>query len=222
VAAEDQISTIERLSLVGLLVLIAGGAWQAASQETNSAVSVIPSRFSADYYPLFVSNLAYHFALERTNPALAKALAEKGEAQERRLEVNAHRTITFLQDFSMVYPTHINYWDYTGQSATKRVWSMQTGLYGRCELRMNVPFVVDSTETNIVSYGEPTLVLITCDDPPPGHFHSLYPELSRCSFTASDWTNLVRAGGDLSVLGFRGTTNKPLPYFETDWKLRKW
>ena len=221
-AATHQISTVERLSLVGLLVLVAGGAWQAASQETNSAVSVIPSRFSEEYYPFFMSNLACHFALERTNPALAKALAEKGRSQERRLEVNAHRTITFLQDFSVVYPSNIDYSDYTGQSATQRVWSIQTGLYGRCELRMNVPFVVDSTETNIVRYDAPTLLLITCGDPPSKHFHSLYPELSRRSFTASDWTNLVRAGGDLSALGFRGSTNKPLPYFETDWKLRKW
>jgi hypothetical protein len=220
--AAHQISTLERLSLVGLLVLVAGGSWHAASQETNSAMSVIPSRFSKDYYPFFTSNLAYYFALDRTNPALAKALAQKREAQERLLKVNAHRAITFLQDFSILYPAHINYWDYTGQSAAKRVWSMQTGLYGRCELRMNVPFVVDSTETNIVSYGAPTLVLITCGDPPPGHFHSLYPELSRRTFTASEWTNLVRAGGDLSVLGFTGPTNKPLPYFETDWELRKW
>ena len=119
----------------------------------------------------------------------------------------------------MVYPTNE---DYFRESATQRVWTIQTGLYGRCQLRMNILFDVDSTGTNVVSYRAPTLLLIECRDSPPWEHVHPYPELSRRSFTASDWTNLVRAGGDISVLGFTGPTNKPLPNFGRDWRLRKW
>jgi hypothetical protein len=205
-----------------VLALFAGSLWPAVQRYASAADNREGPFISADD-PVFVANeLLSHLQLMQTNPLLAKAMEKEHRDQEIRLETNAHRTISYLEDFSVLYPTNCDYWNYSGRSATQRVWSIQTGVYGRCQLRMNVPFVTDSTETNIVSFDPPTLLLITFGDAPAGHFHRLYSELSRRAFPAFDWTNLVRARGDVSVLGYAGPTNQPLPDFEAHWRFRKW
>ncbi len=197
---------------------------QAPPERTVSAPSASVLAFFQSNSDFFRSNLVSFFALERTNPALAKDVIEKNRLKERLLEINAHRTITYLQDFGWVFPTNIDYWHYSWQAAGQRVWSIQTGLYGRCLLQMNVAFEVDSTLTNIASYTPPSLRLITYADPAPGRkdFCTGYDELSRSNFMASDWTNLVRLGGDLSALGFTGPTNRPLLNFDSQWRMQKW
>ncbi len=197
---------------------------QTGSDEANSAPSPEVIAFFQRENQIFTSNLVSYLHLERTNPALAKVVAEQRVLERRLLEVNAHHAITYLQDFGFLFPTNTDYWHYSWKRPGERLWTIQTGLYGRCLLQMNVPFEVDSTQTNILKWDPPTLLLIAYADPPPDRkdFCRGYEELSRRTFTISDWTNLVRAGGDLSVLSYTGPTNRPLFNFDAQWRFRKW
>jgi hypothetical protein len=167
----------------------------------------------------FESNLFYCYQLERTNPAMLKTSGEKAAAQEHNLVMNGYRTIPYLGQFVVLFPTNVAFRFFSRQPAKPHLWTMQTGLFGRHLLRMEVLFTVDATQTNVVSYEPPSFSMVTFDEHWP---NSRGPnELSRQAFTAADWTNLVSARGDLRTIGFKGSTNSPIPDFEV-WRSPLW
>jgi hypothetical protein len=168
-----------------------------------------------------LSNVMFFFELRRTNPAMLEGMNKKWAVLEDDLLVNGHRMIPYLFEFATLFPTNIEFREYSTGQAERYLWNMQTGLYGRYLLRMQVRFRVDDTRTNIVSYDPPELFLSTYDDQPPStRDYSKGCVLSERTFAASDWTRLLRAGGDLRAIGFKAWTNRPIENFHAEWRHR--
>jgi len=167
------------------------------------------------------SNVLFFSELERTNPALLRSMSETWAPQEHQIVADGYRKIPYLREFTDLFPTNIEFRLFSLKKP--QLWVIQTGLYGRYLLRMEVLFKVDSTWTNIVSFESPSMHLITYDDHPPSdRGFSEGRAFSERNFTASDWTNLVAAKGDLAALGFKAWTNSPIKNFDAEWRRRKW
>ena len=147
------------------------------------------------------SNVAFHAELEGTNPALLKATSDKWAAEEQQLITNGFRDIPCLRQFTALFPKNVHFRSFSLEKP--QLWTLQTGLYDRYMLRMEVLFTVDSTWTNIVNYEPPSVNLITYDDNPPNNRgFSEGRVVSRRLLSSSDWDRLVAARGDITALGF--------------------
>ena len=205
-----RLSHITRAGLVAAVVSL----WSTLvlSDETGIRSRAEAIRSSGN----LTSNLIYLSYLERTNPALLRARNARWEARERAVVRNGYRTIPYAREFTTLFPTNIDFRDYGSEPTNTHLWTMQTGLYGRHILRLEVLFSMDATWTNITTYEPPSFEVITYDDHWP---NSRGPwELSRRAFTSGDWTNLVSARGDLSAIGFKGSTNSPIHEFDGIWR----
>ena len=202
--------TLRRFSskAVGLL-----GLFILTSEEIQAGAA---DRFS-------ISNVMFFMELERTNPAMLKLMNEKWSAQEHRMVVNGRRTIACLRQFTTLFPTNIQFFVYSTEAMGPHIWTLQTGLYGRYLLRMQVWFKVDATGTNLLSYDPPTLLLSVYDDAPPSTRGLSEGRVFReRTLPASDWTKLVAARGDLAAIGLNLWTNHPIKGFEQEWRWRQW
>jgi hypothetical protein len=132
--------------ITGVLASLALCRGQTVSHETVQITTFSPPQVS-----FMQSNIGALMADPRwaQSPSVAKAVGEEVLVQQRHLRVNAHRTITYVQDFKFVYPTNIDYWVYSTGNPTQRLWVIQSGLYGRCLLQMRIPFEIDSTQTTL-------------------------------------------------------------------------
>lgn len=206
----------QRILLMSLGALISGvvllRSTVALGDETATRFREATERFSW-------SNVVFYSELERTNPAMLRTMTTKWSTQEHRMVVNGYRKIPYLRQFTTLFPTNVDSRYFSPEPVKPHLWTMQTGLYGRYLLRMEVLFKVDSSWTNIVSYEPPSFFLITYDDhPPSSRGVSEGREFSRRTLTALDWTKLVTAGGDLAAIGFNAWTNRPIKGFESEWR----
>jgi hypothetical protein len=147
-----------------------------------------------------------------TNAAPIKDYGDEWDARELRLIENAYRAIPSLREFANLFPTNVDYTDVEVMRPPKgpperHRWTIETCLYGRHVLRMQVPFEADSTLTNVLSHDPPTVTLLTFDvipgstDPIP---------MGRFTLSASQWETLVATKGNLASIGFKGWTNRPI------------
>jgi hypothetical protein len=177
----------------------------AAAITCLTATSILSDETSNRLFQQRLYFQSYLYYPERTNPAT-------WSAREHDVIMNGYRTIPFIGQFVTLFPTNMVYRFFAHEATNAHLWTMQTGLYGRHVLRMEVLFKLDTTWTNISSYEPPSFSIITWDDHWP---HNERPVvLSRRSFTATDWTNLVSARGNLGAIGFKGSTNLPIPGFD--------
>ena len=141
------------------------------------------------------------------------------DAAERRLVQSAFQRVPYLREFASQFPTNVQFTDLDLKAAPKgeseqHQWTIQTGLYGRHLLRMEIPFRIDRMRTNVLGFDQPRIALITFDKVPE---RSWPLPLSQMRLAESDWKKLVASRGDLAAISFRGWTNRPIAMFEEQW-----
>ena len=82
---------------------------------------------------------------------------------------------------------------------------------------MQVPFKVDATWTNVVSYESPRFHLLEFVQKGNSVGHGVVR-----TFGTNEWSKFLASAGDLASLGVNVTTNKPLDHFEGHWRRSFW
>ena len=149
--------------------------------------------------------------MERTNPAMLKAQEVAWSATEQRLTSNLWSRIERVREFGMLFTNRVQQFTYSEQAEQPHLWIVQTGLYDRYILRMRVPFRVDYTWTNVVSYEEPNFVILEWLGPGNPHYIG-------CQRLQAEWKRFVASLGDFSSVGMILTTNRPQAHFDSFWK----
>jgi hypothetical protein len=159
-----------------------------------------------------MSNFVFYSELERTNPAILKARAKEWQIKEQRMLVNGFQTIPYLREFQDVFTNCIEFRDYSPNPDDQQLWNWQIGLHGRYLLRMQIPFKVDATWTNVLSFEEPKFYVMEWHD--IGRFG--FYEIRK--FGVPEWKRLAASAGDLSAVGITPVMNSPFRGFESQWK----
>jgi hypothetical protein len=187
-----------------LMALVAVGFWLVSSAVSTGQDSGADSNFWR--------KVRLAAELERTNPAMVKAMEQNFAAQERRLTSNLWSRIERVREFGMLFTNRVQQFIYSDQEDKPHLCTVQTGLYDRYILRMHVPFKVDNTWTNVVSHEGPNFVMLEWLGP-GGIQHYI-----GCQSLQAEWKRFVASGGDFSSVGLVLTTNIPMADFDTYWR----
>jgi hypothetical protein len=149
--------------------------------------------------------------MERTNPAMLKEMEVAWGAAQRRLTSNLWSRIPRVREFGGLFTNRVQQFTFSDQGEKPHLLIVQTGLYDRYILRMRVPFRVDDTWTNVVSYEGPNFVILEWLGPGNPHYIG-------CQRLEAEWTRLVASDGDFSSVGMVLTTNRPQAEFDSFWR----
>ena len=129
---------------------------------------------------------------------------------------DAKLSVKEVREFESLFPGS-NHWIsyYTGYYGHPQ-WNSEVGLFGRYVLTMQAEVDLNLVRSRIVRFATPTFLLVevsTVETLPDGRTATTYSGLQR-DFGLVEWDRLVRASGDLKVLGFEPKTDKPIPGFD--------
>jgi len=139
--------------------------------------------------------------------------------QRDKLIANGRQAIPYAAQFHQLYPQG---W----QDLTKRYGAFdyysEVGLHKRYMLQMTVPFQTGPDGVSIASFGRPEFYLCEYVSVERGEGGTLdmkttsKPE-GHLRFGSNEWSKVVAAKRDFSVLGYQMVTNKPLDHFDETW-----
>lgn len=128
--------------------------------------------------------------------------------------------VPLIRDFVAMFPRSVHeITHYSGQMGNPS-WRAAVGVYGRYVISLEVPITLDSSRTRILSTGQPVFSINEVDaiqyDPSSGS-ESITPGRVNMNFGQVQWDELVKHGGDLSVLGIDVVKNRPVKGFDEYW-----
>jgi hypothetical protein len=149
---------------------------------------------------------------------------------------NATNSVQYAQEFSHLFPGSRAYFGYYNGLVGPSKLNMETLLFDRYQLSMQVPVTFDRPRRTIKSFGAPEFLLNEVTEVTQIRKEGRWPDGSRSiatnlslrgrsmrNFGAREWKKIVEAGGDFSLIGITLLTNSPAPGFEDlrkNWEMR--
>lgn len=147
-----------------------------------------------------------------------RAKSAREEEAIRRFE----KDNDFARDFRKLYPQSVGFFSLFDSEGRTSIWNSKVGLYGRYLLRMRIRLVLGKSGVRPERTSLPEFTLLEVESivkEKDGAVHYRFRNDSQKDFGELDWNRLVRAGGDLSVIGVdRRPDAEPMPLFEENWK----
>ena len=146
---------------------------------------------------------------------LYAADARKAEAYYDAMGA-AQTDVKFLAEFRRIFPgavERVRYFSPGGEPGFEAL----VHLYSRYELTMKLPVIFDVSGKRVVGYGVPAFYLTEVQrvgKTPSGTVEISYDPVGELRFGPSEWTKLVEHDGDFASIGYKMTTDKPIPNFE--------
>jgi len=94
---------------------------------------------------------------------------------------------------------------------------MEIYLFDRYQFGMGIPVTFDEARRKVVAFGEPMFDLREISEvgrEANGNLSIKFNMEAFRRFGASEWKQIVDAGGDFSAIGYTFITNSPVPRFE--------
>ena len=126
---------------------------------------------------------------------------------------DAKKSVPYARDFLRLFPeAYIGFSQYSGELGRPEL-HMETTLYGRYILTLQVPVTFDQSRTHVVDYAEPFCAIAEVVDvsgPMVTFDPNGYVELDK-----AEWATLVDSDGDFKAIGLSLTTDEPVRGLES-------
>jgi len=138
-------------------------------------------------------------------------------AHPQRLK-SALQVIPYAAEFTQTFPEAAP--DVYG-SRDEFQFGSDVGIHSRYVLSLRVPFTTAADRVSVVSYGRPEFSLAEVshvDRLPDGRLSTGFLPAREFRFGPKEWSMVVSAKGDFSVVGYTMITNMPVQFFGEIWR----
>src|SRR5262249_10875434 len=123
------------------------------------------------------------------------------------------QSISYVREFTQLFPQGKHFISYYTGEYGNPTWNSKAGLHGRYVLTLQTPIPFDATRTKVVSYGQPSFLLVevsSINRNANGQTEIWYTG-NQLQFGKEEWQRVVDQGGDLSILGIKIVPDRPVP-----------
>jgi len=148
---------------------------------------------------------------DEVTQSLALLVRESDKGKLRFAALDAVRdSAPFVSEFVLLFPgAEVNYRYFT--TPDEPGFDVEVHLYGRYELKMQLPVQFDSERRKVIAYGEPDFYL--AEAARQNARETLYNTSGERRFGSAEWRTLVEHRGDFSAIGYSMRTNQPVAGF---------
>ena len=139
---------------------------------------------------------------------------------------NATNSIPYASNFARLFPGNASSFSYYIGGAGPSSLNMEIFLFDRYQFGMKILVTFDEARRKVIAFGEPEFDLLEISEvgrAANGNLSINFNTEAFRRFGASEWKQIVDAGGDFSAIGYTFITNRPVPRFEElrkDWDVR--
>lgn len=143
----------------------------------------------------------------------------RGSGDMAAAEANGVARITEVSEFVSLYPDALHFISYYSGTKGDPAWTSHVGIHGRYILHMKFKIDFDATRTqpSRISDAEFFLLEVSSVEARAGSGTNISYGKTQKRFGLDKWKELLKAKGDLSVLGIEVIPDKPVQNFDTAW-----
>jgi len=158
---------------------------------------------------------------KQTSPP-SDATIKKTQSNYDLALADATHSIPYAAEFARLFPGNASWFSYYIGGAGPSSLNMEIYLFDRYQFRMGTLVTFDQARRKVIDFGEPKFDLREISNvgrAANGNLSINFNMEAFRRFGASEWKQIVDAGGDFSAIGYTFITNSPVPRFE---ELRKY